>query len=194
MVGDYWTKEQKIILKELHIDPLISSPERLKTMVNYFRTPDASLWAVTEGHGPFQVSKSLGMKVRGYADDGAVDWLMDETSDSTKRWFDSEWRQWLLSKPVEFSQAVDAYRQTLDLQIQTTEIQLKLRSSVEPRRPPRVRYGPMHHPFVESIFSRDEGLTGLRAEFEWAIGRNDISRAKVLSEKICQELLGRIAI
>ena len=33
MVGDYWTKEQKIILKELHIDPLISPPERLKTMV-----------------------------------------------------------------------------------------------------------------------------------------------------------------
>jgi len=57
MVGDYWTKEQKTILKELHIDPLVSSPERLKTMVNYFRTPDASLWAVTEGHGPFHVSK-----------------------------------------------------------------------------------------------------------------------------------------
>jgi hypothetical protein len=43
--------------QELHIDPLVSSPERLKTMVNYFRTPDASLWAVTEGHGPFHVSK-----------------------------------------------------------------------------------------------------------------------------------------
>ena len=85
MVGDYWTKEQKNILMELHIDPLISSPERLKTMVNYFRTPDASLWAVTEGQGPFHVSKSLGMKVRGHVDEGALDWLMDETTDLTKR-------------------------------------------------------------------------------------------------------------
>ena len=51
MVGDYWTKEQKMILKELHIDPLINSPKRLKKMVNYFRTPGASLWAVTGGMG-----------------------------------------------------------------------------------------------------------------------------------------------
>ncbi len=194
MVSGYWTKEQKIILKKLHIDPLISSPERLKTMVNYFRTPGATLWAVTEGHGPFHVSKSLGMKVREYADDDALDWVMEETSDSSKSRFDAEWRQWLLSKPVEFSQAVDAYRQKLGLQIQATEFHLGLRKGFEPRRPPRVRYGPAHHPFVESIFNRDQELTGLRVEFKSAIGKNDISRAKILSEKICEGLLGRIAI
>jgi len=180
--------------QELHIDPLVSSPERLKTMVNYFRTPDASLWAVTEGHGPFHVSKSLAMKVRDYADDGALDWLMDETSDSNKRRFDSEWRQWLLSKPAEFSQAVDAYRQKLAFQIQATEIHLGLHSGFEPRRPPRVRYGPAHQPFIESIFSRDQELAGLQAEFKSAIKRNDIARVMILYEKISEGLLERIAI
>ena len=165
MVGDYWTKEQKMTLKELHIDPLISSPERLKEMVNYFQTPNASLWAITEGGGPFHVSKSLGRKIRGYADEGALDWLMDETTGSSQ-WFDPTWRGWLRSKPAEFSQAVDAYLQELGLQIQTANIHLKLRSTFEPRRPPRVRYGPMHHPFVESIFTRDPELENIRAEFK----------------------------
>ena len=155
--------------------------------------PDASLWAVTEGHGPFRVSKSLAMKVRDYADDGALDWLMDGNSDPTKFRFDSEWRQWLLSKPVVFSPAVDAYRQELTFRIQAIEIHLGLRIGLEPRSRPRVRYGPAHHPFVESIFNRDHELTGLRAKFESAIDKNDISRATVLSEKICEGLLGRIA-
>ncbi len=100
----------------------------------------------------------------------------------------------MLSKPVEFSQAVDAYRQELGLEIQTAKIHLGLRSTFEPRRPPRVRYGPMHHPFVESIFSRDPELTNIRAEFKSAIGQDEISRAKILSGKIVEGLVGRIAI
>ena len=194
MVGEYWTTEQKIRLKEMNIDPVASSPERLKEMVNYFRKPGSSLWAVTEGDGPFHVSKSLGKKVRDDQAEGALDWLMDENPDSTKQWFDPDWRALLRLKPVEFSQAVDAYLRELDLQIQTTEIHLKRRSSFKPQRPPRVRYGPMHHPFVESIFNRDQKLTKSRSEFKSAIGKNDISRAKFLSEKIREELIGRIAI
>ena len=100
----------------------------------------------------------------------------------------------MLSKPAEFSQAVDAYRQELGLQIQAVEIHLGLRFGFAPRRPPRVRYGPMHHPFVESIFTRDQGLTNIRAEFKSAIGKNDISGAKILSEKIGEGLVGRVAI
>jgi len=194
MVGEYWTTEQKLRLKAMHIDPVASSPERLKEMVNYFRKPGSSLWAVTEGDGPFHVSKSLGKKVRDDQAEGALDWLMDENPDSTNQWFDPDWRALLRLKPVEFSQAVDAYLRELDIQIQTTEIHLKLRSSFKPQRPPGVRYGPIHHLFVESIFKRDLELTNIRAEFKSAIGDNDISRAKLLSEKICEELLTRIAI
>ena len=194
MVGEYWTQDEKLRLKELRIHPVKSSPERLKKIVNYFRMPDSSLWTVTEGHGPFHVSKSLAMKVRDYQAEGALDWLMNETTCSTNQWFDPDWRNWLLSKPVEFSQAVDAYRQELSLQIQAVEIHLGLRLGFAPRRPPRVRYGPMHHPFVESIFTRDQELTNVRAEFKSAIDKNDISGAKILIEKIGEGLVGRIAI
>ena len=194
MVGEYWTKDEKLRLKEMHIDPVRSSPERLKEMVNYFRTPDSSIWAITEGHGPLKVSKSLGRKIRDYVEEGALNWLMDESSGSTNQWFDTDWRGWLLSKPVEFLQAVDAYRQDLGLQIQTAKIHLGLRTTFEPRRPPRVRYGPRHHPFVESIFSRDQELTNIRAEFKSAIGQDEISRAKILSGKIVEGLVSRIAI
>ena len=193
MVGEFWTNEEKLRLKEMHIDPVTSSPESLKKMVTYFRTPGSSLWAVTEGAGPFHVSKSLGRKIRDYQAEGALNWLMDETTGSNQ-WFDPAWLAWLRSKPAEFSQAVDAYRQDLGLRIQTAKIHLGLRSTFEPRRPPRVRYGPMHHPFVESIFSRDPELTNIRAEFKSAIGQDEISRAKILSGKIVEGLVGRIAI
>ena len=96
MVGEYWTKDEKLRLKELHIDPVRSSPERLKTMVHYFRTPDASLWAIVEGNGPLKVSKSLGTKIRDYVEEGALDWLMDETPGPANEQFDLEWRSLLL--------------------------------------------------------------------------------------------------
>ena len=123
MVRDYWTREEKLKLKELHIDPVSNSPERLKELVNYFRTPDSSLWAITEGHGPLHVSKSLGRKIRDYQAEGALDWLMDETPGSNQ-WFDPAWRGWLRSNPAEFSQAVDAYLQELGGQVLSAEIHL----------------------------------------------------------------------
>ena len=32
MVGEFWTKEEKLRLKEMRIDPVTSSPESLKKM------------------------------------------------------------------------------------------------------------------------------------------------------------------
>ena len=61
-------------------------------------------------------------------------------------------------------------------------------------RAPRVRYGPMHHPFLESIFTRDPELANIRTEFKSAIGKNDISRAKMFSKRIGEGLVDRIAI
>ena len=52
----------------------------------------------------------------------------------------------------------------------------------------------MHQTFVKSIFSRDPELAEIRAKFESAIGKNDISRAKILSNRIGEGLVGRIAI
>ncbi len=114
MIGENWTNEQKRRLKEMHFDPVRNPPERLKAMVKYFRTPGASLFAITDGDGPLHATKKLARKVRDYQAEGALDWVMDETSGRPSRRYDAEWRDWLLSHAAEFSQAVDAYREELD--------------------------------------------------------------------------------
>lgn len=194
MAREYWMKEELLRLKELHIDPVRSSPERLRQMVNYFRMPDSPLWKVTEGNGPLKVSKSLGSKVRDCGADGTLDWLMDETLSPTSKGFDLEWRSWLLSNTENFSQAVDVYLQELSLQIQTAEIHLGLRVTFEPRRRPRTRYGPTHRTFVESIFDRDQELSDRRDDFKAAIGERAIAKAKGLRETIGKGLVSRISV
>ena len=64
MVGEYWTGEEKRKLKAMTISAVKNSPKGLKEMIEYFRTPGATLWAVTEGDVPFHVSKERGRKIR----------------------------------------------------------------------------------------------------------------------------------
>ena len=191
MIGENWDNEQKRRLKEMRIDPVRSPPGRLKTMIDYFRKPGVSLWAVTVGDVPFHVSKELGTKIRDYQADGKLDWLSDESTNRPDPGFATEWRGWLLANASEFSQSVDVYREDLGCQIQTAEIHLGLRAGY---MRPKVRYGPSHRPFIESIFSRDLELAETRKEFELALGKGAIAEARKLSKKIGVELASRIAI
>lgn len=191
MVGEYWTGEEKRKLKAMTISHVITSPKRLKEMIEYFRTPGASLWAVTEGDGPFHVSKELGRKIRNYVDDDALDWVMGETPSRSTENFDAEWQGWRLFHAAEFSEAVSAYRGQLNNQIQTCEIHLGLRATF---MPPKVAYGPKHQPFVESIFSRDRVLANQRTEFESALKAGDLARAMKQRETIESKLIKQIAI
>ena len=59
--------------------------------------------------------------------------------------------------------------------------------------PPKVPYGPLHRPFIESIFSRDLELTETRKEFELALSKGAIAEARKLSKKVGAELASRIA-
>ena len=191
MSGEYWSNEDKLRLKKLHIDPVRSPPERLKEMVNYFRKPGASVFAITEGDGPLQVSKSLARKVRDYQAEGALDWVMGQKPGRSDQQFNSEWREWLLSNSAEFAQAVEAYGQELSRQIRSAEIHLGLRATFTPSR---VRYGPKHQPFIESIFSRDPDLADVKKALESAISQGDIDTAKMLSKKVGEGLASRISI
>ena len=191
MVGEYWTGEEKRKLKAMTISHVITSPKRLKEMIEYFRTPGASLWAVTEGDGPFHVSKELGRKIRNYVDDDALDWVMGETPSRSTENFDAEWQGWRLFHAAEFSEAVSAYRGQLNNQIQTCEIHLGLRATF---MPPKVAYGPKHQPFVESIFRRDPVLGEVRRKFESALNKGEVTDAKALGEKIEIDLISRIAV
>ena len=191
MSGETWTNEQAKRLWAMSISPVRSSPERIKGMINYFRTPGSSVFAITEGDAPVHASKPLARKIRDYVLDGSPDWVLAETSDQPDRGYDSEWRSMLISNAAEFSQAVDAYRQDLAVQIQSSEISLGLRAGF---RPAKVTYGPSHRPFVECVFSRDSELAGLRSGFESALKSEDLVGAQELSENIGMELVNRIAI
>ena len=191
MDGEFWTNEEKRKLKAMTISPFKSSPERLKALIEYFRTPGVSLWDVTEGRGPMHVSKSLGTKIRDYVGVGDLDWVMGETPVRPTENFDEEWRRWLLSHAAEFSEAGSAYQGELNNQIQRAETHLGLRATF---MQPRVTYGPKHKPFVESVFKRDPQLVATRMEFESALKKGEITEARELSEKIRQRLFSRIVI
>ena len=85
-----WNSDQKRRLKELHIDPVKTPPERLKKIVDYFRKPGASVFEITEGNGPLRVSKELARKIRKYVEEGKLDWVMDEISGQPAQGIDSE--------------------------------------------------------------------------------------------------------
>jgi len=178
MVCENWTSEEKRRLKKIRIDPVRSPPERLKTLIEYFRTPGASLWAVTEGEdGPFHVSKELGRKIRDLLAKGDLDWVMDETPRQSAQQFNKEWRGLLLLNAVDFSKAVSAYQEELGAQIKATAVHLRLLSGY---MPPKVPYGPSHRPFVESVFNRDPELAGVRREFDSALKTGDLDLAREL--------------
>ena len=136
MVGENWTSEEMQRLKKNRIDPVRSPPERLKSMIEYFRT-GASLWAVTEGKGPFHVSKEFGRKIKDLLAKGDLDWVMDETPRQSAQQFNKEWRGLLLSNTVDFSKAVSAYQEELGAQIKATAVHLRLLSGY---MPPKVPY------------------------------------------------------
>ncbi len=192
MIDENWTSEEKRRLRKISIDPVRSPPERLKSMIEYFRRPGASLWAVTDGEdGPFKASKEFGRKIRDLLAKGELDWVMDETPRQSAQEFNKEWRGLLLSNAVDFSKAVSAYQEELGAQIKATAVHLRLLSGY---MPPKVPYGPSHHPFVESVFNRDPDLADVRREFESALKTGDLDLARELSEKIGLGLVSRTAV
>jgi len=48
----------------MDIDPVRSSPERIKALTRYFGTPGAFLRAITDGNGQIRASKELARKIR----------------------------------------------------------------------------------------------------------------------------------
>ena len=173
------------------IDPVRSPPERIKALTRYFGTPGASLWAITDGKGPIRASKGLARKIRDRQAEGALDWVMDETPRQSGQEFNEEWRGLLLSNTVDFSKAVSAYQEELGAQIKATAVHLRLLSGYTP---PKVPYGPSHHPFVESVFNRDPELADVRREFESALKAGYLDLALKLSEKIGLGLVSRTAV
>ena len=64
MDGMIWNTEEVKKLRRLRLDPIRNTPDRLRSLVEHFLKPGASVFAVTEGDGPVRVSKTLARKVR----------------------------------------------------------------------------------------------------------------------------------
>ena len=183
-----WTKEHRIRLRKMHLDPVRSSPDRIRGMMKYFRKPDASIWGVV---GLFKVSRPLARKVRDYTLEGSLDWVMGEEPGRAQEFDPAEWRGYLMAHPIEFSMGVDAYKQELGRQIQTTEFCLGTRAGY---MPPKVPYTSAHRPFVESVFKRNRELARLRGKFDSTLQAGDVVGARELSERIGSDLVDLIAI
>ena len=188
MDGMTWSQEEVRELKRLRLDPVRNTPAKLRSLVEHFLKPGASVFAVTEGEGPVRVSKALVRKVRDLILGGALDWVVgnrprkDDDDPSGEPWTTLLWRY-----PGEFASAVAAYKGELEFEVQAKEIASGDRATFTHQA---TRYGPGHRPFVEAIFNRDAGLRDQRRNHRTAFDAGDAATARLVGIQIA-ELLDR---
>ena len=186
-----WTQEEVRELKKLRLDPIRTTPSKLRSLVEHFLKPGASVFAVTEGEGPVRVSKALARKVRDLTLGGALDWVVGdgprkEGSDPlAEPWTTLLWRY-----PGAFAAAVAAYQGELEFEVQAREIANGDRATFTRQA---TRYGPGHRPFVEAIFNRDAGLRDLRRGHRAALGLGDVATARLVGIQIGELLDGWVS-
>ena len=74
----FWTREEQIQLRSLHLDPIRTDKEKLTTLIKHFQK-GGGVWAVSEGQtGPVVVSRGLARKVRDLVLDHKLDWLLQQ--------------------------------------------------------------------------------------------------------------------
>ena len=163
-----WSKADALHLKDLHLDHIRNTPDRLKRLVDHFKTPGASVFQVTEGMGPDNVSKTLARKIRTLVGEGSLDWVLDQNltpgSTNNPKLLDELMWQY----PVEFACAAEAYKNELEFRIQVAEI-------VEGKRATISRglqeSSPWLRPFLFSLMSGEE-ITKCNRLFDRAVERD----------------------
>ncbi len=191
MDGMTWNTEEVKKLRRLRLDPIRNTPDRLRSLVEHFLKPGASVFAVTEGDGPVRVSKTLARKVRDLTSKGEMGWVLEarprEEGDDP---FGQPWVTLLWSYPKEFAAAVAAYQAELEFEIQAKEIADGDRVTFTRQA---TRYGPDHKPFVEAIFNRDARLRDLRRGHRAALDSGDVETARSISIQIGELLDGWVS-
>lgn len=72
-----WSKEETLSLRQLRLDPVQDSYEKLMSLVRHFKAPRPSVFAVTQGRADVHVSKELARKVRDLTKEGKLDWVLN---------------------------------------------------------------------------------------------------------------------
>ena len=185
-----WSKADALHLKDLHLDPIRNTPDRLKSLVDHFKTPGASVFQVTEGMGPDNVSKTLARKIRTLVREGSLDWVLDQnltpSSTNNPKLLDELMWQY----PVEFACAAEAYKNELEFRIQVVEIVEGNRATVSRGLQ---ESSPWLRPFLFSLMS-GQGMTECNRLFDRAIGNVRIKEAREIGSKIgvlLDQALGR---
>ena len=176
MDGMTWNREEVRELRRLRLDPIRNAPTKLRSLVEHFLKPGASVFVVTEGDGPVRVSKALARKVRDLTLKGALGWVVEarlrkEGEDP----FGEPWTTLLWRYPAEFAAAVADYQGELEFEVQAN------------------RYGPDHRPFVEAIFNRDAKLRDLRRGQRAALESGDAATAWSIGMQIGESLDGWVS-
>ena len=78
MDGMTWNREEVRGLRRLRLGPIRNAPAKLRSLVEYFLKPGASIFAVTEGDGPVRLSKALARKVRDLTLNGEMSWVVED--------------------------------------------------------------------------------------------------------------------
>ena len=191
MDGTTWTREEVRELKKLRLDPIRNAPTKLRSLVEHFLKPGASVFAVTEGDGPVRVSKALARKVRDLTLKGALVWVAeDRLRRKGKDPFGERWATLLWRYPAEFAAAVAAYQGELEFEVQAKEIASGNRATFTRQA---TRYGPSHRPFVEAIFNRDAKLRDLRRGHRAALDSGEAATARSIGIQIGELLDGWVS-
>ena len=191
MDGMTWNSEEVKDLRRLGLDPIRDTPEKLRSLVEHFLKPGASVFAVTEGNGPVRVSKVLARKVRDLTSKGEMGWVLeDRPREEGDDPFEQPWATLLWRYPAEFAAAVAAYQGELEFEVQAKEIADRDRATFTRQA---TRYGPDHKPFVEAIFNRDAGLRDLRRGHHVALDSDDVAMARLISIQIGELLDGWVS-
>jgi len=173
------------------LDPIWKTPDRLRSLVEHFLQPGASVFAVTEGDGPVRVSKALARKVRDLTLKGDMGWVVeDRLGKEEDDPFSQPWATLLWRYPKEFAAAVAAYQGELEFEVQAKETADGDRVSFTRQA---TRYGPDHKPFLEAIFNRDAGLRDLRRGHRAALDSGDVETARSISIQIGESLDGWVS-
>ena len=191
MDGMTWNSEEVKELRRLRLDPIRNPPDRLRSLVEHFLKPGASVFAVTEGNGPVRVSKVLARKVRDLTLKGDMGWVLeDRPRENGDDPFGQPWAILLWRYPKEFAAAVAAYQGELEFEVQAKEIASGDRATFTRQA---TRYGPDHKPFVEAIFSRDARLRDLRRGHHAALDSDDVATARSIGIQIGESLDGWVS-
>ena len=191
MDGMTWNSEEVKELRRLRLDPIRKTPDRLRSLVEHFLQPGASVFAVTEGDGPVRVSKALARKVRDLTLKGDMGWVVeDRLGKEEDDPFSQPWATLLWRYPKEFAAAVAAYQGELEFEVQAKETADGDRVSFTRQA---TRYGPDHKPFLEAIFNRDAGLRDLRRGHRAALDSGDVETARSIGIQIGESLDGWVS-